>query len=219
MSKTTCGDSIRVVQTLFQVEDEGSSPISPLHFEIEEIPIDLARSLNRFWHSRLPEITKNTVHMNTHKICFGAKYKNYWFASAIWTDPIALAFNGLGFLELRRLAISPDSPKNTASRMLSIMVKMIKVKFPNVWKLISYQDTEVHHGTIYKASGWEYANLSGTPNWYSPDKKYRNRVAHTNPIVSNAPKVRWEKQIRNEIQPIVKEHNGQQSQYTGDLFA
>jgi hypothetical protein len=86
------------------------------------------------------------------------------------------------------MAIAQDAPKNTASRMLSIMAKVIKLRFNDVWKLISYQDTDVHTGTIYKASGWEYANLSGKPNWYSPDKK----------IVSNAPKVRWERQIRKE---------------------
>ena len=64
------GDSIRVVQPLFPVEGEGSSPISPLQLEIEEINIDLSRKLNNLWHSRLPKITKNTVYMNTHKICF-----------------------------------------------------------------------------------------------------------------------------------------------------
>ena len=101
-------------------------------------------------------------------------------------------------LELRRMAISQEAPKNTASRMIKIMIKIIKKTFPDIWKLISYQDTEVHNGTIYKASGWVAANLSGKPNWYHPTKKYKNRVAMTNPIVSNAPKIRWEKQIKPE---------------------
>lgn len=195
--------NIRVVEQLYeQLHDIGGIKlplVSPTQLEIIQIPIELSRKLNEMWHSRLPKITKNTVHMNTHKICFGAKYDNYYYATAIWTDPIALAFNGLGYLELRRMAISPEAPKNTASRMLSIMAKGIKMKFPDIWKLISYQDTEVHMGTIYKASGWKYANLSGEPNWFNPTKKYRNRVALPNPIVSNAPKVRWERDIRKNV--------------------
>ena len=192
------GDSVRVASPLFPVEGQGSIPMSPLQFEIIQIPIQKAIGLNLLWHSRLPKITKNTVHMNNYKICFGAVYKNYWFASAIWTDPISRSFNGKKMLELRRMAISGDSPKNTASRMLSIMVKLIKKTFPDIWNLISYQDTAVHTGTIYKASGWTKTNISGKPGWFHPTKKFRSRVALANPIVSNAPKIRWEKQIRKK---------------------
>ena len=49
-------------------------------------------------------------------------------------------------------AIASDAPKYTATRMLSIMVKRIKKEFPDIVRLISYQDTEVHKGTIYKAA-------------------------------------------------------------------
>jgi hypothetical protein len=62
-------------------------------------------------------------------------------------------------LELRRLAIAPDAPRNTATRMLAIMVREIRKLRPEVVNLVSYQDTEVHTGGIYKGAGWRLDDL------------------------------------------------------------
>jgi hypothetical protein len=96
-------------------------------------------------------------------------------------------------LELRRMAISNKAPKNTASRMLSWMRKDIQVKFPHLIRLISYQDTEVHYGTIYKASGWKCVNADNPIqiDW-TTTKRVRNKAQ------SDAPKVRWEYELRRQ---------------------
>lgn len=96
---------------------------------------------------------------------------------------MAREYNGRGYLELRRMAISDDAPKNTASRMLGWMVREIR-KLGFV-KAISYQDTEVHAGTIYKASGWKVGGLKkniGT-GWNTRDRPT---------MQTTADKVRWE---------------------------
>jgi hypothetical protein len=94
--------------------------------------------------------------------------------------------DGDKLLELRRMAIAPDAPKNTASRMLGIMRRKIQAKFPEIIRLVSYQDTEVHTGTIYKASGWRVANIQErAEDWTNTT---RNRAKPQ----STAPKVRWE---------------------------
>jgi hypothetical protein len=100
-------------------------------------------------------------------------------------------------LELRRLANSPEAPKNTSSRFLSVMVKIIKKDMPNIYKLISYQDTDVHIGTIYKASGWipVETQKKGFQSW-------KNRPNRTDQ--SEAIKIRWEKQIRKEPKIEIK---------------
>jgi len=67
--------------------------------------------------------------------------------------------------------------------MISIMVKLIHKKFPDINRLISYQDTEVHKGTIYKASGWIAAKETDFITW-------NNRPR--NPDQSKAKKIRWE---------------------------
>ena len=199
--RESCGDGVTVAQPLFQVEGQGSIPMSPLHLDIQEITVEEAVFLNNKWHSRLPKIT-NPYSKNT--ICFGAVYKNCFFASAIWSDPIARYYNNTGRLELRRFAISDKAPKQTGTRMISIMTKLIKKKYSNIWLLISYQDTDVHKGIIYKASGWEKGgvNKNIVKGWNT-----RKR----NIMQSDADKIRWEKKIRekNEIQinkKMIKEY-------------
>jgi hypothetical protein len=185
------GDSIRVVHPLFQAEGGGSTPTSPLQLHIGEISVVKAIDLNALWHSRLPTVIRGNIDRNTHSVCFGAEYAGIFFASAIWSSPVAgvLLTKGEHWLELRRFAIANDAPKNTASRMLAIMVKLIKKRFPEIVKLISYQDTNVHRGTIYKASGWTQGKSVTDTNWglrRSPYGRIRNQV------VAPGVKIRWE---------------------------
>lgn len=176
-----CGDSIRVVHPLFQEEDDGSIPISPLQLNIGRIDKRLAWKLNENWHSRLPKIAN---WQNTE--CYGAEYNNLFYAIAMWSIPSSQSLNGRGWWELRRMAIHSDAPKNTASRMLSLMRKEIIKNKPEITKLISYQDTEVHLGTIYKASGWYIGNTSNGDTWTGRT----GREGRTNQ--TTAPKIRWE---------------------------
>jgi hypothetical protein len=104
------------------------------------------------------------------------------------------------------MAISPDAPKNTASRMLKIMTILIKRRMENIYKLISYQDTSVHQGTIYKAAGWNAASYSKYQSWNQHSKR-PGRIEQ-----STAPKVRWEKQIRDEPEVLNIGKNAHQQQ-------
>jgi hypothetical protein len=180
------GDGARVAYPLFQEGDGGPHPTSPLQFAIYEISTELAVELNRKWHSVLPEI-KNP---RGDAICFGAEFEGRVFACAIWTIPVARLLNGRNWLELRRMAISGDAPKNTASRMLSIMTRLIRVRKPHIVKLISYQDTEIHSGTIYKASGWKMAG-----NYSSRSRTWVNKARVRKEVQTTAPKMRWEKDL------------------------
>jgi hypothetical protein len=174
------GDSIRVVHPLFPEEGGGSIPTSPLQLEIGQMPVKAACLLNNQWHSRLPELTNWQACFAYGAICGGLYY-----AVAIWGQPVAREYNGRGYLELRRMAVHDEAPQNTASRMLRVMRVLIKRAFPNTVRLISYQDTAVHKGTIYKAAGWRVGGMKkniGT-GWLT-----RNRPQ----MQSAADKVRWE---------------------------
>jgi hypothetical protein len=179
------GDSIRVVHPLFREEGGGSIPTSPLQLHIGVIHVLKAIELNAIWHSRLPEVVRGNIDRNTHSICFGAEYDGIFYASALWTDPVSSELNGRGMLELRRLAIAPDAPRNTASRMLRVMRLAIRRRFADIKTLISYQDTDVHTGGIYRAAGWS----SGPPrksNSWTHARRSRNKEQ------TRADKVRWE---------------------------
>jgi hypothetical protein len=184
----TCGDSVMTTQETFQFSEGGSIPTSPLQLSFSTIRPKEACYLNSIWHSRFPYINYTNVCRTGKYACYCATYNNSYYAVAIWSRPIAAnrMKDGWLLMELRRLAISPDAPKNTASRMLSWMRKDIKKRFPEMIRLVSYQDTEVHSGTIYKASGWRLASNPDKSIDWNTGKRKRNAAQ------SSAPKARWE---------------------------
>lgn len=185
----------RIEYPLFY-QDNKKTPTSPLQYNICKISLQRAKRLNQLWHSRLP--IYETGFCEKAKICFGALYKGIFYAVAIWDNPTARMLSQDTWLELKRMAIAPDAPKYTASRMLAIMIKLIKKKFPEVEKVISYQDEEVHAGTIYKAVGWSIGSHHKGGSWSRPNSKntYNNKP-RIRPDLNKAlgPKIRWEKEI------------------------
>lgn len=117
--------------------------------------------LTRKWHSRLPNTQKAPW-----KYAFKASYGGITYAVALWNNPSARMLPQ-NWIELRRFSCAPDAPKNTASRFLSWMVRYFKHSHTEYTKCISYQDTVVHTGAIYKASGWKIGFVT--------KKRLRNR--------------------------------------------
>jgi hypothetical protein len=160
--------------------------ISLQDIKIIEIPPRLASKLNAMWHSVLPRIHWSNIVRNKYYICFGAYYDYFnWLAVGIWSSPVAgnRMKDSDKILELRRLAISSQASKNTATWFLARMIKKIKVKFPEIKKLISYQDKTKHQGTIYKAGNWQIDSEVKYMDW----DKTRKR----NPAQSKSDKIRW----------------------------
>jgi hypothetical protein len=185
------GTDIRVVAPLFYNQEPIQFPSSPKLFDVVVIPVKTACGLNSLWHSRFPQIHWSNVVRNKRSVCFAATFQEVYWATAIWSSPIAAnrLKNGDQMLELRRMAIADEAPKNTASRMLSVMGKWVHNNFEEITTLISYQDTEAHHGTIYKASNWVAVNQSGKGVLWDNARK-------RNAAQSDASKVRWELKIR-----------------------
>lgn len=181
-------DDVRVAYPLFQTESGGSTPTSALQLFFREVSRDTFVSLNIAWHSRLPKVGASQF-----RVMYGAEYEGLLYAVAAWSNPVARLLPQLEWLELRRMAISPEAPKNTASRMLGWMVRDIRKRFPEVRRLISYQDCEVHAGTIYKAAGWKHAeNYISRHRGWGPKTAWanRNRAGRTDQAI--APRMRWE---------------------------
>ena len=179
-------DSIRVVHpAFFQQEGGGSIPTSALQLQIVQTSLEVVLRLNTLWHSRLPRFHgTSSVSMR-----FAAIHGGLYYAIAIWGPPSARLLPQNTWLELKRLAIAPDAPCNTASRMISIMARIIHQTHSEIEVLISYQDTEVHTGTIYRASGWYVAAHTKFTPWDHPGRP------HMFPDQSHADKVRWQKDL------------------------
>lgn len=182
-------------ETLF--EERIDPPTSPKQFEFVEMRAQTACEYNAEWHSRLPKIHWGNVVRNTHYVCFAAVYNSEVYAITIWSSPVAQNRFKFGkqVLELRRMAISPECPKFTATRMLAHNRKWISKNMTDIALLVSYQDTDVHKGTIYKADNWVAANLSKGMKWDTEDRR-RNLEQ------SLADKVRWEFRLHDFIEPI-----------------
>ena len=180
------GDDVRVAYPLFQEEGGGAIPTSPLQLLIGHISHPKFLELNKLWHSRLP-LCENA--WRGVGVCFGAEFKGRYYAVAYWSHPVSASIDHHGCYELRRMAICNDAPRYTASRFLAIMVKLLRKQMPTLNRLISYQDTDVHKGTIYKASGWK--RIDGVHHKIRHDKGRRDG-GYRNAPVATGHKIRWE---------------------------
>jgi hypothetical protein len=209
-STTLCADDVRDSMPLFRSGCGGAIPTSALQLHVSRCNVHRACQLNELWHSRFPKIDWSNVVRNKDSACYVAEYDDVAYATAIWSSPIAAnrLSEGSTALELRRMAVCCDAPANTASRMLGIMRRLIFRDFPHITLLVSYQDTEVHQGTIYKASGWRAVAQNKGTSW-SNNKRSRNKEQ------SMADKIRWELRLREPVAKIEQPNGEQPEDWSG----
>lgn len=107
------------------------------------------KKLVRMWHSTLPIAPPGL------RVGFIISAPNgHPVSAAMWGRPVARLEDQVHTLELTRLAHSPHAPRNLGSWSLAKMRKWIIENMPEINRLISYQDADIHHGTIYKADNW-----------------------------------------------------------------
>lgn len=166
-------------------------PSKASQLTVELCPIDHARTLVQRWHSRLPNVQKGPwMH------AFRAHWSGYTFAVALWHNPSARTLPQ-HWIELRRMAVAPDAPHCTASRMLGQMVRWFRSNKPQAERLISYQDDQVHTGTIYAAANWERTFYSKPrvrqrSGYARPGTSRDYRTAINGQAPDQAGKWRWE---------------------------
>lgn len=174
---------------LLELFPEPNEPIAHVSaLEVIEITPRRFRDGNRRWHRTLPQIGA----INTMRVCYGAFVRDggRLVAVAAWSNPVARELDQRKILELRRFAIGPDAPKDSASWMMARMIKGIRKKFQDVAKAISYSDEDEHLGTIYKASNWIAVVLPRSGGaWNNRGDGKRKAVRLKN-------KIRWEFKVR-----------------------
>lgn len=170
--------------------DEVAAPAKASMLSVVRCDPQFAREGVKEWHSRLP-ITQ----IGPWKMAFAAHYEWTCFGVALWNNPSARTLPS-DWLELRRLAVAPDAPHCTASRMLGQMARWIWANVPGCDTLISYQDCDVHTGTIYRAAGWEPAYISKPRTRDRSKARVGTRRDYRNNLNGSAPdsaaKIRWQ---------------------------
>jgi hypothetical protein len=176
-------EGVRVAYPLFQAEGGGSTPTSALQLYFRAVELSEARQLVKLWHSRLPRFGRFAC-----RVAYGAEFDGVFYAAAIWTNPLSRKLPQMTWLELNRMAVAPDAPRNTPSRMLAWMARDIRERLPEVETLVSYQDTEAHTGCIYRAAGWSATRRLEGDTWDRPSRPRADSQ-------TVAPKHRWEKEL------------------------
>jgi hypothetical protein len=185
-------DAARHTAPLFVASaDASDSHVRARHLLFEPCPKPHAVEMVRLWHSRLPNTQRGPW---TH--AFRGHCQDKTYVVALWNNCSARTLPQ-SWRELRRMACAPDAPRNTASRFLGWMARWFTDNEPSVDRLISYQDTAVHKGTIYKAAGWVIGS-EGVKRLRDRSKAragtsrmYRTSINGTDADMSR--KVRWEK--------------------------
>jgi hypothetical protein len=194
--KTVCVEGVPVARPADQPGGGGSTPTSTLDLVLYAMDFALAAEFNAAWHSTLPALGTGAVKAPGRRfLCYAACARGpiygRVFAVAIWSKPAGrMAVQDGSVLELRRLAIGPDAPRNTASRMLRVMALLIRKARPQVRKLTSSHTTTDHTGAIYKAAGWVKV---GKPRTNGTRGEWAARTRKRPPAQRTGKKQRWEK--------------------------
>jgi hypothetical protein len=154
-----------------------------------EVGMRLAAELNRTWHSMLPRTDLGNLLCGNMSVAYAAEHEGRYYGVAIWSQPIVHALCDGHTIELRRLAICRDAPRNTASRMLGVMRRLVPKKYPHITRGISYLAIDVHNGTIYRASGWSPVGKIVSAR---PQRLTGSQQRATGPLQTTSRKQRWE---------------------------
>lgn len=181
---TTGAESVDSSTSAIQAEGDGAIPISALH--IHPIPWTIAKSflVERHYLHRIPLRCRVSL-----GVFSSDKLMAPLVGVMMWGNPIAAnrIKDGEFGLELTRMFLTDECPKNSESRCLGFARRWIKKHFPEKKFLLAYSDIEGmgHKGTIYKAAGWTMDRITVAMSWKNrPEKKGRDRG-------SNTRKLRW----------------------------
>lgn len=171
----SCGDSSTVELPLFQEEDGGSSPTSPLQLHFREIMPKTAMIAYRRWHY-LGDVEFIS------QVNFGAYWEQKLEGAISYGPPNATDLKGYwdrhtqnNWFEIKRLALSPLCPRNSESRFIAITTKLLR-RVADVKGIVSYaDDAQGHKGTIYKASGFESLGMTAPKKDFWVDGRIQQR--------------------------------------------
>ena len=155
-----CGDSSVVELPLFQGEDGGAIPTSPLQLQFRQITektLNLMVVEHHYAHRAVPV-----------SYAFGAYFNGICVGVISFGKPasphvcigVCGHSNSRRVYELNRLWMSDVCPRNSESRFIAWSLRQLrKVSPPMI--LVSYADTaQSHEGVVYRATGWLYTGLS-----------------------------------------------------------
>ena len=156
------GGDVTVTYPLFQEENGGSTPTSPLQFYVSKIVHETAKNFVERWHysGRIPTGKNYCFGLFTSKDLSGKLYAVIVYG--IGVNPYQASFLGVeNIIEIKRMCRTEPPLKFPLSRFIRLTSKMVSKEF-DFDCIVAFADPDQgHEGTVYKASGFI---LHGTTN-------------------------------------------------------
>lgn len=87
-----------------------------------------------------------------------------------------------GMIELNRMAMIDDTPRNTESRAIAVACRLLVKQYPHLEWVLSFADgTQCGDGTIYRASGFVLTSIKKNTQVWSDGANRLSRITVTNP--------------------------------------
>jgi hypothetical protein len=172
---TLRADSSVAELPLFQGEDGGAIPTSALQLKFRPISHITAMIAYRSWH-----YLGDTDFLS--QVDFGCYWNGLLNGAISYGSPNATDLKGYwdrhtqnGWLEIKRLVMSPLCPRNSESRFIGYTIKQI-LKMMKINGIVTYADSDQGHtGIIYRASGFKYIGLTKKKMDFMVDGKIQQR--------------------------------------------
>ncbi|MCP4489201.1 MAG: hypothetical protein GY820_18095 [Gammaproteobacteria bacterium] len=107
------------------------------------------------------------------------------------------------YLELNRMWLHDDCPKNSESMAISFAIKYIKKKHPNIRWIQSFADERCgKNGIVYQAANFGYYGEHSATFWTLDNQVYHNSLMTRNPKLSKSAAVLQENKDRATSQSL-----------------
>jgi len=109
------------------------------------------------------------------RACLGVWHGTRLMGVLMFGRPAARLEDQRHTLELTRMVLLDECPRNSESRALGLAARWIRRNMPEIHRLIAYADpARGHKGTIYRAAGWRYVGETEGRPWNRPGRPRRD---------------------------------------------
>jgi hypothetical protein len=161
-------------------------------FNVKSIDTYLCKDwlLNKHYAKRIPSISYSFGLYDENNILHGV----CCFGFSVSCIQLEKMFKPYNIIELVRLVINDNMPKNTLSYFVSNSINLLNESFV----IVSYADKEQnHHGYIYQATNWIYTGLG------AGGKKYAVKgLEHLHPTAIEDSVGRYDKNVGNKLEKL-----------------
>lgn len=134
------------------------------NFEVKEIDKQTCIEMVQRYHysNTLPKINKHFLGFFLEEVLVGVVTLGWGTRPKHTIQRIFPSLDTKDYLEIGRMCMTDDMPRNSESQMLSCLVKWLKKNKPDLKVLFTWADGMVGKvGYVYQASNFVYAGFSG----------------------------------------------------------